>query len=31
MTALSLKQLDISYGETQITHGITLELSLIHI
>jgi ABC-type dipeptide/oligopeptide/nickel transport system ATPase subunit len=27
MTALSLKQLDISYGETQITHGITLDIA----
>eukprot|EP01132_Coremiostelium_polycephalum_P008313 gene8313-10210_t len=27
MTALSLKHLDISYGETQITHGITLDIA----
>ena len=27
MTALSVKNLDISYGETQVTHGVTLDIA----
>ena len=27
MTAISLKNLDISYGQTQITHGVTLDIA----